>query len=95
MTNIIETDILKIVNAAGLSTQEQFKLFNRFTKRILAHGDPSIVKQGGRKKLSASHKKKTQQAWQAKRLAEIHRKSIEETGHLPLKGRRPQNKEIF
>ena len=32
MTNIIEIDIINIVNAAGLSTQEQFKLFNRFTK---------------------------------------------------------------
>jgi hypothetical protein len=95
MTNTVEVDVLKIVNDAGLSTQDQFKLFNRFMKRILAHGDPSIVKQGGRKQKSASHKKKTDKAWRERRLAEIHRKSIEETGHLPLKGRRPANKEIF
>jgi len=87
----LETQILKLVGDAGLTPNEQGKLFNRLVKRISSHGDATILKPAGRKALSVSHKKRTYLAWCKKRLDEKHARQAVDGIHRNKVGRPIKN----
>jgi hypothetical protein len=93
MSSNIEQLIQKIMTDENVTPKEQLNLFCRFVKRLEKHGSTTTIMSSGRKALSASHKKRTQQIWQAKRLEAKHKLFLAEHGHLPLRGRRPKNTE--